>query len=64
MINGYNAGDVEVIRETDLAILVSDGDVEDWIPKSVIHEGSEVWELGQQGDLVVMEWFAEKQGWL
>lgn len=35
-----------------------------WIPQSCIHDDSEVWKKGQRGDLVIMEWFAEKKGWI
>jgi len=54
---------VECIRETDRALLVrlEDGD-EHWIPKSVIHDDSEVYELGGEGTLVVQGWFARKEG--
>lgn len=34
-----------------------------WIPKSVIDDDSDVWEKGDEGDCVIKEWFAEKQGW-
>ena len=58
--------DCEVIKETEKAILVK-GDVFDeevWIPKSVIHDDSEVWEEGHMGVLVVQSWFAIKEGWV
>lgn len=42
---------------------VSD-ETERWIPKSQIHDNSEVWKVGDQGDLVITEWLAEKEGWL
>ena len=35
-----------------------------WIPASVVHDDSEIWKDGQEGDLVVKTWFADKQGWL
>ena len=34
-----------------------------WLPKSVIHDDSEIWEEGQEGKLVVPNWFAEKENW-
>ncbi len=54
--------DVECIRETDDAILVQlhDGE-EKWIPKSVLHDDSEVTEKGDEGTLVVHQWFADKE---
>lgn len=40
-----------------------DGNVEVWLPKSVVHDDSEVWEYGQEGEVYVQRWFARKQGW-
>jgi len=71
MREGHNLGRVEVIRESDKAILVGHGEHLDdpvWIPKSVIHDDSEVWDGSTDGcgpgDLIVETWFAEKEGWL
>ena len=50
------------VAETDLALLVDLETEEHWFPKSVIDEDSEVQEKGDRGDLVVKEWFAEKEG--
>ncbi len=33
-----------------------------WIPKSVLHDDSEVYGNGHQGDVVVHEWWADKEG--
>ena len=33
-----------------------------WIPKSLISDDSEVWKKGDEGKLVVPEWFAIKEG--
>jgi hypothetical protein len=56
-------GDAKVIRETDKAILVRVEGEEMWIPKSAIHDDSEVWsERNCEGDLCVKAWFAEKEG--
>lgn len=55
-------GDVEVLHETEAAILVALDGEEIWIPKSVIHDDSEVWEEGDTGVFVVKEWFANKEG--
>jgi hypothetical protein len=60
----FNFGYVVVLKETDKAILVTDETANWWVPKSVIHDNSEVWKTHQTGDLVVTERFAEKQGWL
>lgn len=62
---GYDEPGCKVVTETDNAILVVVPSNEDvWIPKSVIHDDSEVWRAGQHGKLVVHTWWAEKQGWL
>jgi len=53
---------VEAIKETDLALLVDLGHEEHWFPKSVIDDGSEVYQEGDIGDLVVQEWFVIKEG--
>ena len=54
--------DVTVEAETDLALLCMIDDKQRWIPKSVVHEDSEVSEEGDTGTIVIMRWFAEKEG--
>ena len=54
--------DVTVEAETDLAILCTIDDKKLWIPKSVVHEDSEVSGEGDTGTIVIMRWFAEKEG--
>jgi hypothetical protein len=53
-------------RETPLALLcviaLGGRKHEKWIPKSQIHDDSEVFRKGDQGKLVVTGWFAEKEG--
>ena len=52
------------LRQTDGALLVElESGEEVWVPQSVIDEDSEVYEEGHEGDLVVSDWFARKQGW-
>jgi hypothetical protein len=52
-----------VIRETAKALLVClDDGREVWIPKSQIHDDSEIWKPGDAGTLVVNGWWAEKEG--
>lgn len=57
----YSLGCGVVVSETERAVEVQiDGCVE-WVPKSVIHDDSEVWEVGQEeGEIVVQKWWAEK----
>jgi hypothetical protein len=54
--------DVTVEGETDLALLCTIDDKKHWIPKSVMHEDSEVLSEGDTGTIVIMRWFAEKEG--
>jgi hypothetical protein len=59
----HKMGEATVVRETDKAILVSfeDEDTEQrWIPKSVVHDDSEIWKKDDNGQLVVKTWWAEK----
>jgi hypothetical protein len=54
-------------RESDKAVLVCAPDFDEptWVPKSALHDDSEVWKPDQDpGDLVVHEWLAEKRGWV
>jgi hypothetical protein len=65
--DGVSLGEGEVIRGTDKALLVRLDDVgeEKWIPKSVIHADSEVFDESNEngiGNVVVMAWWAEKEG--
>lgn len=66
MPRGYETfADVKVIAETEMAILVDfDDDVQHWVPRSQIHEDSEVQSKGDEGDLDVTAWWADKTGLL
>ena len=55
---------VECIQETPKSVLLRDlCDKEFWVPKSVLHDDSEVYKMGDKGRLIVKTWFAEKEGW-
>jgi hypothetical protein len=64
----FEIDDAVAIKETDSAILVEADlfDEEQWIPKSQIHDDSEVFDAGDNSDgtLVVKEWFARKKEWI
>ena len=64
MSEGTSLGDCRVVRETDKALLVEleDTGEELWVPRSLIHDDSEVWAEGQTGELVVAAWWAEQSG--
>lgn len=54
--------DVACISESAKAIQVLIDGERKWIPKSVIHDDSEVYRNDDFGTLVLKEWFAEKEG--
>lgn len=63
-MSGARLGIVSSIRETDKALLVMDEEgIETWLPKSQIHDDSEVWKVNQKGELIVSQWYAEQKGW-
>lgn len=55
-------GQGKCTRDTERAILVVIDDRSIWIPKSCVHDDSEVWEPGQEGEVVTKRWWAEKNG--
>lgn len=60
----FTVGEGKAISETKAALKVKmDDDRALWVPKSVIHDDSEVYEVGGEGTLVVFQWFADKEGW-
>lgn len=62
---GTWAGTVLVKAATDKALLVEYESEEFWIPKSQIHDDSEIYsshQLGEEGELVLPYWFAEQKG--
>jgi hypothetical protein len=67
----HSLGAVVVIAETEKAIGVARPDSSNeeafstnpfWVPKSVVHEDSEVSGRGDEGELFVKTWWAEKNG--
>lgn len=51
------------VKETDRALLVRfDDGVERWVPKSCIHDDSEVYAEDDEGRLAVKRWWAEREG--
>ena len=60
---GHVFSDVKIVHQTDRAIKVKlDDEREIWVPKSVIHDNSEIWKVEEEGDLMVKRWWAEKEG--
>jgi len=60
--NTVTLSDVSVVKETDKALLCNIHGEEIWIPKSQIHEDSEVYEEGGKGSLVITQWLASQKG--
>lgn len=67
-MSAYTVENAEALKESDsgkaLLIEAPDFDEPQWIPHSQIHEDSEVYKVGTDGNLLVSEWFAEKRGWV
>lgn len=55
-------GDVQSLSESPRAVLVYAKGREHWIPKSQIHDESEVYERDQWGDLIITKWIAKERG--
>lgn len=64
MSKGVRFEDCTAVRETEKALLIEIEGTEHWVPKAVIHADSEVFDAddNSEGDLVLEEWFAEKEG--
>lgn len=50
------------VSKTGLALEVKFADCTRWIPLSVIHDDSEVWQMGQEGNVVVSHSWADSKG--
>lgn len=54
----------KAIAQTDRALrVVIDGE-KYWIPQKQIHDDSEVYKDGDEGELVISEWIAKEKGLL
>ena len=54
--------DVSVIKDTGKALLCLIEGEEIWIPQWAVHPDSEVYNEDTEGELVILERFAEKEG--
>jgi hypothetical protein len=54
----YSLTKCRVARQSQAALLVSRDGKNFWVPKSVIHESSQLKTPGDSGVLIVMLWFA------
>jgi hypothetical protein len=64
----YEKDGCKAVRGTDLALLVKgvspdDDDEEEWVPRSVIDDDSEVYDEGHEGKIVIKSSFARSKGW-
>lgn len=56
-------GEGKVLKGTEKALLFEpDGETSFWVPRSVVHDDSEVYEEEHEGELLVKHWWAEKEG--
>lgn len=54
--------EVASLHATADAVLCLIGSRQVWVPQSVIHEDSEVFDAGQIGKLVIFTWWATREG--
>jgi hypothetical protein len=76
MDSGYDIDRVKCIAESAKSLLMQceceefedDDSHEDsdkcWVPKKQITDDSEVYSVGDEGQLCITEWLAEQRGWL
>ena len=62
MSDTFTLEDIEVIKETAKALLVDFEDESYWIPKSQVDDDSEVWKMGQKGDMIITHWITSQMG--
>jgi hypothetical protein len=62
--DGVSLGKGKTLKVTEKALLIQTEDHGNvWVPRSVVHDDSEVFDRGHEGDLVVQSWCAEKEGY-
>jgi hypothetical protein len=54
----------KAIKATRTDVLVEVDGKQRWVPQRWIHDDSEIWRAGDEGVLVVEEWWVEENGWL
>jgi len=59
----YTEIDFELIYETDMAVLITDGDKKDWVPKSCIEDGQN-FDYENEETLNMAVWYAEQEEWI
>lgn len=56
--------ELQIMHKTGAAVLLSDGDTEEWVPKSAIHNWDEDWEPGDTVSMDVSLWLLEEKGFV
>ncbi len=60
-MKAYKYTDASCDKETDKAVHVEQEELGDlWIPKSVLHDDSDVYGEGHEGSLIVATWWIEE----
>ncbi len=64
MTDGVSLGKGKATQRSrsGLALLIQLEGESRWIPTSQLHDDSEVYALGHEGDVVVNQWWADKEG--
>lgn len=59
----HTMGEGVFVRETDKALLIKINNRDIWIPKSCIHDDSELFDaVHKEGTVIVKRWWAAKNG--
>lgn len=53
----------KLVHETEEAVLITDGDKQDWIPKSCIEDGQD-FDYENETEINIATWFAEQEEWV
>ncbi len=66
-MSGINLGKGTAVAASPVALRIRFNDAKigtRWVPKSVLHDDSEVYQLSSDpdGKVIVMEWWADKEG--
>lgn len=69
----FEFGNVRIVKATENGLQIGGDAVENitgettkWIPRTAVHEDGEIKlgaEVGDEGELFVRRWLAEKEGW-
>jgi hypothetical protein len=60
----YEGSNCDVETDSAIHVIGVISESGEWVPKSCVHDDSEVYEKGGEGTFIVKRWFAEKKGWV